>query len=703
MKKKITTRKIYYFAFIAFILIAGAVYFAGRSLLNKEVLKHSISEKPLPNSKWSYFINFESNDFLYSTDMLTKDIALSGLYSSGFCEITNLSAAIDIPLPTNDSTELNEVNIKLWFYSKANKMNASMVFSIFDQKGNQTYWTSRGMIFDEVQPEIWTPSNFSFKVPGIYVDSRNFVRIYVWNHNRMEKPFYVDDITLAFNEMPAFDKPKTFLFDFEDVSDYKISSKHAKQGFYSTFAKGPDGFSVNASISLAKLKSDNLQSIQYRFYVLSESPEVDAVLAATIVDEHNTELLWRGTLINSDDFVTNQWQSFNGEVFIPDELLNDNHSLRFYLWNKAKTTVYLDNIYIVVKEKGFLDTEDLSFWDMTLNQEHIETANQPPYQTKFIFNNQFIDDAELCSMLSGNNSIMLTGNFIEKLPTDQILHISPKGKFIVYFADKRIIKQKVRFKPDFSAGRLFADQNQIIHYDDVQNSLAVYQFDNQKRAFLQIAKKQNLRLNNLSNVFVFNKNIISALDNSGKIHNFKINNNEIIAQNSKQLVSIAENNIKAFAGKFINSTRLLLLTYINNGQHKYEIFRLNPDNNSWSHYPGHANLSTQGYDQLSFFNSYFPVNVCNNSAKDMMLMLDKSSKFDLKLVEFNKLGYKILYNIDFSGFDAGQNPKFYENHKIIKGNFIDNGNTDIIIFQTNKSKVKGFSPKTEIYSFEQVN
>jgi len=700
MKTKIRSKRLYLFGFIGFLIIATLAYMSGLYLAKKgnEIEIEEDLFKDDSACIWNLFIDFESNNYLYSSHMLSKDVALSGLHSSGFCDITNLSSAIDLPIPTSDSTVLKETGIKLWFLSKYEVVNASMVLSIFDPSGNQIYWTSSPMKFDDVQKNIWHPLNFAFKIPGVYVDKRNIVRLYVWNHNRKEYPFYIDDITISFNENKIYEKPKTFLIDFEDITDHKISSKYAKNGFYSTFAKGPDGISVSVAIPLSKMKSENMQSIQYRFYVLSEKPEIDAIFAATVVDKDYNELLWRGTVVNSHDFETSEWQMYNGEIFIPDEMLNDNHSFRFYLWNKGNSSVYLDDVYIVVKEKGYLDTEDMSLCDLTVNPIYVPATNQPPYQTKYLYKNKIKDEIELNDMMTGNNEIIYSGRFNKSLQIDQLLHISKKGKFLVYFNDNRITKHKIIFEPEINIGDIFVDENRIIYFDSNQQLLSIYEFN--KRKFEQTAQSQKLEMGNIVNAFVFQNNIIAIIDNTGKASNFEIINNEIILLNSKQLISAPENNIKAFSGRYLNNKRLLLLLYINNGQHKYEFFELHSENLAWQHYSAHSNKSIQGYNSINFFNSYYTTSIKTSNTSDLMLMLDKSAKFDLKLLEFNKLGYKILYNIDFRGFEAGKNPKFYETHKIISGNFINNGLTDILIFQNNKSKSRTLNSKTEIYSFK---
>jgi hypothetical protein len=89
----------------------------------------------------------------------------------------------------------------------------------------------------------------------------------------------------------------------------------------------------------------------------------------------------------------------------------------------------------------------------------------------------------------------------------------------------------------------------------------------------------------------------------------------------------------------------------------------------------------------------------DNSAQNKLLQFNRNLRFDLKVISFDFMTYNILYNINFRGFTAKQNPKYYEYTKIICGDFCGDSKSEIIIFQDNINRVDWLTQKTEIYSF----
>jgi hypothetical protein len=61
--------------------------------------------------------------------------------------------------------------------------------------------------------------------------------------------------------------------------------------------------------------------------------------------------------------------------------------------------------------------------------------------------------------------------------------------------------------------------------------------------------------------------------------------------------------------------------------------------------------------------------------------------------------YKIMYNVDFKGFNEKQNPKYYEVTRIVCANLVGDNCSEVVIFQDNINKVDWLTQKTEMYSF----
>ena len=61
-------------------------------------------------------------------------------------------------------------------------------------------------------------------------------------------------------------------------------------------------------------------------------------------------------------------------------------------------------------------------------------------------------------------------------------------------------------------------------------------------------------------------------------------------------------------------------------------------------------------------------------------------RYDLKEIAFSDSAYHILNNIDFTGYSADHNPKYYEVLKLIPGRFTGNQVSFIVIGRNCKNK-----------------
>lgn len=77
----------------------------------------------------------------------------------------------------------------------------------------------------------------------------------------------------------------------------------------------------------------------------------------------------------------------------------------------------------------------------------------------------------------------------------------------------------------------------------------------------------------------------------------------------------------------------------------------------------------------------FAGNYC--STNKQWLKLNQDWKFDLKLLEQDKNDFTILGNIDFKGYPADHNPKYYELVEIISGKFMNKNRTSLLVLMAN--------------------
>lgn len=70
----------------------------------------------------------------------------------------------------------------------------------------------------------------------------------------------------------------------------------------------------------------------------------------------------------------------------------------------------------------------------------------------------------------------------------------------------------------------------------------------------------------------------------------------------------------------------------------------------------------------------------------MVLRYNRDWRYDLKEISFSDSTYHILNNIDFAGYSADHNPKYYEVLKLIPGRFTGNQCSFIVIGRNCKNK-----------------
>jgi len=105
------------------------------------------------------------------------------------------------------------------------------------------------------------------------------------------------------------------------------------------------------------------------------------------------------------------------------------------------------------------------------------------------------------------------------------------------------------------------------------------------------------------------------------------------------------------------------------------VFVLNFDGKNWNR-AGEQKIiptPTSSTNPVSQYLGHF------TSDKNQTLKLDRSWRFDLKLIENNI----ILGNIEFKGYPNDYNPKYYEFIKLVPGNFLSSKQTSLIVVMCN--------------------
>ena len=686
---------------ISCLIIIVTVFFVGKHFNNQPIKTQN--KLQLEQNVFQYQIDFESNQYMLNTNNITSDMSLSGTNSGLLKNYKSYSPSVLIPIPTNDSSEISNLNIKFWINPTSSLIDATLVFSILDQNNKQIHW--EGYKFNEldIQANNWHSFHHKFTFPKNLISTRNTIKVYLWNQDKLGNAIYIDDMYISLKENIVQESPRSKLIDFEDMTGKKISSKHSKSGFYSTFAKGADDFSTAILIPMSDIKYDNINSIAYSFNILAESPIVDAAFVVSIIDSTNTNVLWHSTHVDESNFVTNTWQIANGNVISPKEAISPHNTIKIYLWNRNDTEIYIDDVYLVIKENTNNSDDEIPACNLTKTQKFEKITNHPPYDFLF-YNCVELKEKNLSELNKAftKSKYSLSSNFIDGSTKDQLLCIYKNHQSIISFNENEIITQNIKFLPAINENDLiFADNGIVFDYQISASILSIYSYNSSKKEFAKTGEITDIKSELISGISSNLDNSISIVFNTGTITTYIYSeaDNSYSISNSKTIISPNRGNLKYLKANIFGQSEQIILIYFQNNQNKYVVLDYISSTHTWSLSELHANKSIQSFDKLEFLNDFF---ICNydNTSESEILQFSITERFDLRLLKFNKMSYNILYNIGFAGFQHKQNPKYYEIVKIIAGDFHGDNRTEIIVFKDNMHKIDWLTQKVEMYSFE---
>ena len=702
---RMKTRNKFIISVFTFIVLLGvfAIFFVGRKLdklptknLNVNELKFSEQDSCV------YIFDFETTMYLQNTGKLSPEKAFSGRYSSYVKDYNDFSTSIFLPLPDLDTSSSANVKIGFWLFPESSNINAVFVLSIFDKNNKQIYWEGFQINNNTFIAKNWQYFEKNFIIPKECLSKENNLKIYLWQKNHNNEKLFIDDISISFADN-QYNRPGTFFESFEEYSGEKISSKKAKTGFYSSIVKNENDFSAQIKIPMNKLNYKNLGSILLNFNIYSEEKDIDAVFVITINDSVGNQLLWQGIQIIKTNFSPGEWKMYNAVISVPEEMCSVNNYIAFYLWNRKKAEVFLDDVYIIFKERNVYGIEENPALDLIKDKEYRKEKNSPPYNFDFVYNYEVNPKYKGNLIKIFNGKSINCGRFDKTIDFDQILYNYKNNYELFYFNQGNCYSYKITFSPEVNPNsKIFNDEDivftQFVTQPDLLN---IYTYNPSKKEFglnnqLKIEKTEN------SNIIFISKNSdnsYSIVFENGVIQNYIQNQNgELKYQSSYKTFSSNTNRLKVLKANFLgNGKKQLLLIYQENN-HTFHLL-LDYLNKNWQLSPYHSNNKVIFKDNLDF-NSDFHVLSGIKKEKDFLLQLNRNKRFELKMIEFSRETFEILKLIEFKGFPHRQNPKYYEITKYLTGDFLGDGKSQIFIFQDNKTKTDWLVQKAELYYFK---
>jgi hypothetical protein len=531
--------------------------------------------------------------------------------------------------------------------------------------------------------------------------------------------------------IPASDSisySNAILYDFENfIQTDLLSAAKAYSGKFSMHVSGKDEFSLVIQKPISELPSSDFSEARMGAWMLAEKSEpISGKLMFQIVDKTNTLKYSYSVDIDEKAPLVDHWFYISGKANISYKPQNTD-IVKVYYWNHCPAKVYMDDVLIILGSQKIRGEKPLV--DNTKDNYKFEAQpNQPPYPTIFAqktlavnFKNASIvslDGKESLKMEAGDS--FLTGHFImcnnrldqlllirNQLPCAVIRFVPEKNAFTIKMIER------TAFAPDLKEIRLLtADINgngvdEMIIISGRQQKIWVY-------AYNFISEKVGLISSELcpvdkaiTNVQKFQskngKHVESliATDMAGGVF---LLNFEKGLWNAKPLGNISETGKANFdsqmvSGKFIkpegNDNILLFYRERSSGKCFYKLFDIDSD-------AGKFTCLQQGSfdnkcDTLYPEYNYFARDIDGDGISEL-ISFGNSWRFDMKLIRFTEKDYRIQGNLDFKGYEADHNPKYYENLMIATGYFTNMKALSLFTVCMNKHLIPDLPETMGIYS-----
>jgi hypothetical protein len=702
LKKKNPKSVLYILLAVSLLFFTTAMYFISDFFVEwfqKPKLEQNISNDKLYGH--TIIIDMETDEHLINgSSTFANQYALSGSFSSLMPGKDTYSATVLLDIFETDSTKLAEAGIECWLLPTNNTIDAVLVFSVVDSTEKTTlYWDGYKIKGDNFTSKTWQQFSHNFKIPGQYLDIKNKFKVYIWNINSKDDALYADDITIKFNQQVGSGKPRTLLIDYENIREGIVSNEMSNSGIFSAIARGKDSYTVSHIQSLSDLDINNFDRLHYRYYYYSETPNIDFVLVFEITDSNGETLHWHGNQLNSNNSQSGEWLKMHGMTEIPTELVKPDNKIQVYGWNRSENTVYIDDIYLILKSSGDIKTGNQAFCDLVNEPIFTPRNNYPPYPD---FSFKFASD---CTSTLGDiplnyweQQYYCTGNFVGN-KFDEILYCKPENNIELLIYNQEFDKYELNIKAEqnqiYIPLKVTSENDLLLIVDNIKEIISIYRIEiNENEAIakqVQVFEFKNLKINPpVYNAVSFlagkteTPHIVVATLN--QILNLSFDSGLITVCN--EIMHYSNHNIsKFYSGKFTdnNNEELLILSDLD------EVCNINLLDFNSPESPveiNHNKNCKQGYDSLKTEDIFIKGNFLSDS-KTTLLKLDRTWRFDIKMVEINTLGYKIQSQISFKGYPDQYNPKFFTSTFFISANLYGDDKTELIVFTSNRESGTG--------------
>ena len=548
------------------------------------------------------------------------------------------------------------------------------------------------------------------------------------------KPPFVS-YKIAASDSTSF--PNTLFYDFESINDDKIvCEKSAFSGRSSICVNGKRNYSPVVQISFKQNKLLNSQEANYGAWICS--PEADnpivGKLVFQIVDRSNNLKYSSAIEIDIPKSGAKNWFYVSGKAEWKNCIISPDDFAKVYYWSNSKGTVYIDDLSVVFGKQEHKGSKPMTI--LTSDKVFTPVRNQPPYPFVY-FNKEFLGNTRngmiirpdgKDSLKMNNDDEFVSGRFVKgSNDNDQLLVVRNSKPFALVWYDQ--LEHQLKFqrclgendkrlssKFPFTAADVDGDGMDELITCTPLSVINIFKFQSQAQSFRLIfsgtpeGMRQDVSFQQLTAISKKNtkEKCLLAEDKMGKIMLIKYSDKKLKAFSLGKYENVSNDRYtsKIICGSFLknikNESLLFLYSENKTGKCFYKMFEIDQEENVL-HRLFDGNFDNK-CDTLDPKNTYFVCDL-NDDGIQELISFSNGWRYDSKIIRFDKDGYTINENVDFSGYAKDQNPKYYENFKMVAGNFLEKNRISLFCFYSTTEKVHrayNFMPQDiGIYSYPE--
>jgi len=592
--------------------------------------KKNKEEPPLPPKKKVIAIIYQDvlpiEDF--NDERVTKDKFYSGTKSLYMPPAMEFSSGFKHTIGKIENFKsIDSLEISLMNYSIQKLKGIKVVFTIDDEKGKNLIWN--GNLIENKTTGTWEKFKQGFKLDPSMIQANHIINIYVWNEGKEE--LWIDDfeITMFGRILPqakTVSLNSNLYYDFEQIDDLqraeKLGESIARSGKMTCNLSDGSEYGIGVKRSFKDFGDQKIKKLSASVWVYPTEKNHDLVLTFSSVNKKNGELnFWHGKSTLNGEFPLNQWTILNSAIDLPVEKYNLEDEVEVGIWNKGKTSILCDDLHIVYgapPEKRSKSNE----------VEVDKTSINSSVNVSLVYNYLNFDQTKINGLNQIEpQSVLVNGCFYKPNEgLESILQINKFSASMWWYHQKNKHFEKIWETNDKNNFLLIPN-----------NFVATGDFDG----------------DNIADLLQVNKT-----DFSWKLYHFE----------SKEW-TLKMTGTQAFPEKWLHHLNQISVSSQMNSKHKsvllqvikHEIQVLQLENGQWVSSSFGTNKNGFIFKENDLFMDW------NNKT---FLKLNTQWRFDLKQVQINKDDVAIKCNFDFQKDEKGSNPKYYEQTKILSGNFL---------------------------------